>query len=187
MVITKLFDKQYTQVLHLKIFVEDFELREKYVSHVEQHNKNLLESKFLDAGFDLFYSSSYVELFEKQTIGYSPSGLKIDFKVKCCATMFHNNGLKHPTGYYVYPRSSLSKTSLRLANSVGIIDAGYRANLLGVFDVINFTQSLPPNGSRLVQICAPGLQPIYVEMVGSVEELGAKTERGEGGFGSTGK
>ena len=37
----------------------------------------------------------------------------------------------------MYPRSSLSKTMLRLANSVGIIDAGYRGHLIGMFDVIN--------------------------------------------------
>jgi dUTPase len=34
------------------------------------------------------------------------------------------------TSYYLYPRSSLSKTSFQLANSVGVIDAGYRGNLM---------------------------------------------------------
>jgi dUTPase len=38
----------------------------------------------------------------------------------------------------------------------------------------------------LVQICAPGLVPIIVELVDSLEELG-ETARGEGGFGSTGR
>ena len=32
-------------------------------------------------------------------------------------------------GYYLYPRSSISKTPLILANSVGIIDSGYRGNI----------------------------------------------------------
>ena len=41
--------------------------------------------------------------------------------------------------------------------------------------------------SRLLQICAPGLVPIYVNIVNSLEELGPTTSRGEGGFGSTGK
>ena len=40
---------------------------------------------------------------------------------------------------------------------------------------------------RLLQICAPGLVPIVVEVVNSIEELGSQTERGAGGFGSTGR
>ena len=43
-----------------------------------------------------------------------------------------------PTAYYLYPRSSMgSKTPLRLSNSVGIIDAGYRGNIIGVVDNIS--------------------------------------------------
>jgi dUTPase len=41
--------------------------------------------------------------------------------------------------------------------------------------------------SRMLQICAPGLIPIYVHIVNSVEELGPSTSRGQGGFGSTRK
>jgi dUTPase len=40
---------------------------------------------------------------------------------------------------------------------------------------------------RLLQICAPGLVPIVVEIVNTMEELGSQTERGTGGFGSTGR
>ena len=39
---------------------------------------------------------------------------------------------------------------------------------------------------RLLQICAPGLVPIYVNIVDTFEELGQSTLRGDGGFGSTG-
>jgi dUTPase len=38
-----------------------------------------------------------------------------------------------------------------------------------------------------VQICAPGLVPILVQIVDSMEELGGETARGGGGFGSTGR
>lgn len=102
----------------------------------------------------------------------------------------------HNTGFYMYPRSSLSKTQLRLANSVGIIDAGYRGNLTGMFDVVNINEEKRKNSNadyigkayeRYVQICAPGLVPIIVKIVKSIKELGDTTERGEGGFGSTGK
>jgi hypothetical protein len=39
---------------------------------------------------------------------------------------------------------------------------------------------------RLLQICAPGLVPIYVEIIEDNYDLDIETERGEGGFGSTG-
>lgn len=121
---------------------------------------------------------------------------KVDFKINCSAQMLCDTGKVFSTGYYIYPRSSLSKTKLRLANSVGIIDAGYRGNIIGMFDVVNIDNSYNEDKGadyyaksydRLVQICAPGLVPIFVEMVDSIEALGIETERGSGGFGSTGK
>jgi dUTP pyrophosphatase len=122
---------------------------------------------------------------------------KVDFKIKCSGQMYCDTGKIFDTGYYMYPRSSLSKTKLRLANSVGIIDSGYRGNLIGMFDVVNIenndTNRLDAGADyfakvndRLIQICAPGLVPIYVEIVDFIEDLGNKTERGSGGFGSTG-
>jgi len=98
----------------------------------------------------------------------------------------------------MYPRSSLSKTQLRLANSTGIIDAGYRGHLMGMFDVVNISPDNLQNENRdadyfgqkydrYLQICAPGLVPIIVEIVETKNELGLETERGDGGFGSTGR
>lgn len=106
------------------------------------------------------------------------------------------NYISYNTGFYMYPRSSLSKTQLRLANSVGIIDAGYRGNLMAMFDVVNINYENRQNSNtdyigkayeRYIQICAPGLVPIIVKIVNSIEELGSTTQRGDGGFGSTGK
>ena len=100
------------------------------------------------------------------------------------------------TGYYMYPRSSLSRTPLRLANSTGIIDAGYRGHLMGMFDVVNLPDNLSDSREadffgqkydRYLQICAPGLIPIVIEIVDSREELGEETARAGGGFGSTGR
>ena len=107
--------------------------------------------------------------------------------------MFVESGKNYNTGYYMHPRSSLSKTQLRLANSTGIIDAGYRGHLMGMFDVVNIEQHKRSSDAdyfgkkydKYLQICAPGLVPIIVEIVGTKEELGEETARGEGGFGST--
>jgi dUTP pyrophosphatase len=111
--------------------------------------------------------------------------------------MYCDTGKIFNTGFYMYPRSSLSKTRLRLANSVGIIDSGYRGNLIGMFDVVNIENEnineinggdyFAKVNDRLVQICAPGLIPILVEIVENEYELGNETsERGSGGFGSSG-
>jgi dUTP pyrophosphatase len=89
----------------------------------------------------------------------------------------------------MYPRSSISKTRLRLANSTGIIDAGYRGHLMGMFDVVynnDTTDYCVKKFDRYLQICAPELVPIVVNIVDSLEDLGEQTERGQGGFGSTG-
>ena len=93
------------------------------------------------------------------------------------------------TGYYLYPRSSIVKTQFRLANSVGIIDSGYRGNIMGVFDIKELQSTKLDfkleKYTRLLQICSPTLCPIYVILVKTEEELG-ETERGLGGFGSSG-
>jgi dUTP pyrophosphatase len=96
--------------------------------------------------------------------------------------MVLDSGKFYGTGFYMYPRSSLSKTRLRLANSVGIIDSGYRGHLIGAFDALD--DYSVQAGDRLVQVCAPGLVPIMVTVL---DDLGDVTARGSGGFGSTGR
>ena len=91
--------------------------------------------------------------------------------------------------YYLYPRSSMAKTRLRLANSVGIIDAGYRGEIIAALDTIHDREHdsfRVEKNQRLLQICSPTLEPIEVVLVDTLEELGI-TDRGAGGFGSTGK
>ena len=97
--------------------------------------------------------------------------------------MYHDN---IPTSFYMYPRSSTgAKTPLRLANSVGVIDAGYRGSCMAVFD-INKNYDIK-QGDRLVQFCSGNLNlPIFPVIVNDIAELG-NTERDNGGFGSTGR
>jgi dUTPase len=68
---------------------------------------------------------------------------------------------------------------------VGIIDSGYRGRLMGKFDCLQ-SQFSVNKFDRLLQICSPGLIPIYAELMNNEEMLGS-TERGNGGFGSTGR
>ena len=96
--------------------------------------------------------------------------------------MKDSNGV--PSAFYMYPRSSISKTPLMLANSVGIIDAGYRGNLLGAFRSFSSQTYFVDEYTRHLQITNPTLTPIVVQIV-TANEL-SSTERGSGGFGSTG-
>jgi dUTPase len=189
----------------LKVFVDskDNELTNKYISYAENHNTKLLNSsQHIDAGFDLFAPgkesndlNTWEDVLTFYGTGYdndiSPVN-KLDMKICCSARMYLDTGKNFNTGYYMYPRSSLSKTQLRLSNSTGIIDSGYRGHLTGMFDVVNtlpYTNNIfyGKKFDRYLQICAPGLVPIVVEIVNNKEELGEETERGSGGFGSTGR
>lgn len=164
----------YGSYMVLKIRVPD-NLKDVYSTAVENHNHKIASFVgCLDAGFDLFVPAS-------QTM-YPDALNKVDFGVQCSAQIVTDNGKMYSTGYYLYPRSSLSKTELRLANSVGIIDAGYRGNLIGMFDALD--EYKVGKYDKLLQICAPGLMPIVVEIV---DDLGEQTQRGAGGFGSTGR
>ena len=83
---------------------------------------------------------------------------------------------------------------LRLSNSVGIIDSGYRGNIKAVFDInlAYFHENNEFNiesNSRYVQITPPDLSnyPMKVIIVDSINDLGGTTSRGDSGFGSTGQ
>ena len=88
-----------------------------------------------------------------------------------------------PVSFMLVPRSSISKTPLRMSNSIGIIDSGYRGEIMAAVDNISNEDYMITPGQRLFQIVHPTLYPFNVDVV---EEL-SETERGDGGFGSTGK
>ena len=85
--------------------------------------------------------------------------------------------------YFLMPRSSISKTPLRLANSIGLIDGGYRGELMAMCDNIKAEPYTVEKGQRLFQIVACDCSPITYEVA---QELSGTT-RGSGGFGRTGE
>jgi dUTP pyrophosphatase len=94
-----------------------------------------------------------------------------------------------PKGYVglIFPRSSISKTCLNLTNSVGVIDSGYRGEIMAKFRIDSADRATAGSsykeGERIMQlIVMPYPQVTLVE----ADEL-SDTERGEGGFGSSGK
>jgi len=146
-------------------------LKEFYQEGLRKHK---LKTNHPDSGFDLFCPRDLTIPSNKTSF--------IDLGIQCAANTGPVYG-SAPMAFYVYPRSSLSKTPLRLANSVGIIDSGYRGNILAAVDNIWDQPYKLKRGTRLFQICAPDLSPLSVELVDSLD----KTERGSGGFGSTGQ
>ena len=145
----------------LYIVVDD-SLKEVYQTKIAQHNENKMD----DSGFDLICP----ETMEVNGTWF------LDFKIK---TAMYKDG--NPCGYYLYPRSSISKTTFRLANSVGIMDAGYRGNVGAYFDCKSPSQV--DAGQRLVQICSPTLEHFQIILTDSL----TTTQRSTNGFGSTGK
>ena len=105
--------------------------------------------------------------------------------------MVYQTGLaiEIPCGFVglIFPRSSISKTKQMLRNHVGVIDSGYRGELILKFGW--FSQSSSPEsviydgGDRIGQLMIiPYPQVDFIE----VDEL-SNSDRGSGGFGSTGQ
>jgi dUTPase len=171
----------YHQIMYLKIFVDetDYELKTIYHEAAINHNAKIENDiQFIDAGFDLYLPSNYNETIQAydNTLVFKNDGTvkTVDFKIKCSAKIYSLPDREYNTGYYMFPMSSISKGRLRLANSVGIIDAGYRGNLMSTFDLTtNISEDYIVNKyDRLIQICAPSLVPIIVEIVDSIDDLG---------------
>ena len=149
--------------MHLLIKTDNIELQEKYNGHTNYHPG--------DSGLDLFCP--------KDILVKSGETVKIDLEIQCEALKDNRNNVS----YYLYPRSSIVKTPLRLANSVGIIDAGYRGNICAVVDNIKSEPYTINEGDRLFQICTADLLPFKFKVV---DEL-SNTSRGSNGFGSSGR
>jgi len=135
-----------------------------------------------DAGLDLVATS--IKSDENGNIVYG-TGLAIEI----------------PQGYVglIFPRSSISKYTLALSNAVGVIDSGYRGEITAKFKptslftlgyytdklqcVLPVEQQLYKVGDRIAQLIILPYPQIEFE---EVTELSG-TERGDGGYGSTGK
>jgi dUTP pyrophosphatase len=178
-------------------------IQKKYKSMMVENNsqfdysssKYIGDNPYVDAGTDLY-------CILNTHIKNGSLSNKIDLGIKCSMVFVSTNSitkqtLQTPCGYYLYPRSSTgSKTPLRLSNQVGIMDSGYRGNVIACFDNVDHKNQFNDSeyevvvGNRLVQICAPNITyPTVINIVSSDTELDipqANNQRGTGGFGSTG-
>ena len=145
--------------MKIKIKPKNKEVASMYKNHGHFHEG--------DAGLDLF-------IIENQIINPGETS-KIKLGISC------ENMDQKP--YLLMPRSSISKTPLRLCNAVGLIDAGYRGEIMAAVDNIKQEIYEVERGQRLFQLVSMGGGPIYFELVDDL----STSDRGKGGFGSTGK
>lgn len=121
------------------------------------------------AGADLYAATSYdIEIRPHETVKIG-TGIAIAV----------------PRGYYggIYARSGLAtKQGLRPANCVGVIDSDYRGEVIVALHNDTDEPQWVPAGSRIAQLL---IQPVMRTDFNVVDEL-EDTERGIGGFGSTG-
>lgn len=165
----------------------------------------------LDATFDFFY-----DVFDEALARYHSYAFELPVKLEdggqmptyahdtdACADIYaskdtiipaHSISNKVPTGLKIAlpegwvakiaPRSSIgAKTGLRLSNSIGIIDADYRGEIGVLYDNISDSDYEIKAGDRIAQVWVERVErfkPVLVDILPA-------TERGEGGFGSTGK
>ena len=118
-----------------------------------------------DAGMDLYAVSFGIDQNNNYVFG---TGLAMEI----------------PEGHMglIFPRSSISKTAHSLRNAVGVIDSGYRGEIMLKFDINTHNSPVYEIGDRIGQIAIMPYPQIEFE---EVFEL-SKTTRGKGGFGSTG-
>jgi dUTP pyrophosphatase len=117
---------------------------------------------------------------EDSSIYETPEFIKFGVKMRLLKVVEDEKIDSH---YWLLPRSSIYKTGLIMANSVGVIDASYRGEVKA--PVWSMTGTSKVNkGDRLFQVVAPDMG--WIRNIRIVESL-PNTDRGEGGFGSTGK
>jgi dUTP pyrophosphatase len=158
----------------LKIFVKNSDLKKKYINSILEHNNSMSSNPYPNCGFDLFIPND-------TTIGGIESKF-VYMDIKCEMT----DSSDSKCGFFMFPRSSISHTPLVLSNHVGIIDSGYRGEIIAAFRNLSTNSYDIMANTRLVQICHPSLSPFLIQLVENEEEL-SNTIRGDGGFGSTGK
>lgn len=94
-----------------------------------------------------------------------------------------------PSGYFgaIFARSGLAtKQNLRPANCVGVVDADYRGEVCVALHNDSEKGKIIHHGERIAQLVLMEYNTMDFEEVSTLEELGV-TDRGNGGFGSTGK
>jgi hypothetical protein len=165
---------EHYNVLHVKVLDPTNTDVVDYYHQLSERTEDQIGS---DSGVDIVFPREYMV------------DADVDIVPKCglgIACAFYPAGEVTTGAFDLCPRSSISNTPLSMVNSIGIIDAGYRGELM--VPLRNHAKSpsnskwIIPAMTRMFQILAPNRLPIKVVLVNTLPE----SERGTRGFGSTG-
>jgi len=201
-------DENFSRAQAEKVVKEN---KEAIKGAIDEINPSPNKRALLDATFDFFY-----DVFDEAFARYHSFAFELPIKLEdggqaptyahdtdACADVYaskdmilpaHSLSNKVPTGLRIAlpegwvakiaPRSSIgAKTGLRLSNSIGIIDADYRGEIIVLYDNISDSDYEIKSGDRIAQMWVERVErfkPVTVDILPA-------TERGDGGFGSTGK
>jgi dUTP pyrophosphatase len=161
-------------MLRLFLCPNSNEFAELYKSAADAYNRTPMSER--NSGFDLFCDIKDTTIWPHHTFLIGQG---------CRALAMAPDGTAR--AYWLAPRSSISKTEWRLANSMGLIDATYRGVLkAALWSVTAGAPTHALNGQRICQVATGDLTP-WGEVIVVDELPGEETVRGEGGFGSTGR
>ena len=169
-------------IMDAKYTLELFPTEGNWDKYVEWFGGTDIERDNENAGVDLYCVKPQAVTNHTATL--------LDLGVKA-RMIRHGPSLKtEHCHFWLAPRSSIWKSGVRQANSLGVIDRSYRGVLMGAVLANNMASMTDPlgiqAGTRLFQVLAPDMGYISRVRLLPLEELDT-TERGEGGFGSTGK
>ena len=148
------------------------------------------ESKALVVKFKKLHDDAVIPSYAKEgDAGLDLTAVSFEYDEKLDAYVYHTGlAMEIPKGYVglVYPRSSNRKTNAYLTNHVGVIDSGYRGEVLATFKNRDASSTINPpyvSGERIAQMI---VMPYPTINCVEADEL-SETERGTDGHGSTGK
>lgn len=169
-------------------------------------NKKLLVDTIMDKMFGIFnaaaekYHSYAIELpiqledgAQVPTYAHDSDAAADMYAMEDVTIPAHSTGTPVKTGVhiqlpegwvaFILPRSSIgAKTPLRLSNSAGVIDSGYRGEVRALYDNISDEPYQIHKGDRIAQMLVMPSYRFKANVVDSLED----SDRGEAGFGSTG-
>ena len=159
--------KAFSEVLKFLELIDKMKVRIKKLNE-----KAVMPTKAhaTDAGFDLYCTSKEIDWTKRQIVCHTGLAFEI------------------PEGHVglIFPRSSVSNKPLMMANSVGVVDSCYRGEVTAKFNITDTRQnafSHYQEGDRVAQMIIIPYPEIEFEETDSLSE----SDRGTGGYGSTGR
>jgi len=158
---------------YFTIYSPSKDVLDSYVSHSTYHEG--------DSGLDLFVPKD-VEIEPGKTV-------LVDMGIQCQSKSFTfclKNWVKGEFyqyhSYFLFPRSSISKTPLIMRNSIGLIDSAYTGNIKAPLYNTSHETFVLKKGQRYVQLVNADASPVKFKIVNQLRG----TSRNQSGFGSTG-